>query len=316
MAELDYYKVLGVSREATDDEIRKAYKKLAREFHPDVKPDDAAADTRFKQVQEAYAVLGDAEKREQYDRYGAAFQGGAPFPGGSPFGRGPGGGGQPFDLDDLFGGQVDLGSLFGGRGQPGGGFGGFGGGGRAAQPAKGQDSRIDIEIPFTVAAQGGAHELGLQRNGKLERLVVKIQAGVDNGTVIRLAGKGQPGGPGTPAGDLLVQIKVGPHPWFRREGCNLLLDVPISPEEAVLGAKVDVPTLSDGNVIMTIPPGTSSGTRLRLRGKGVVQKKTGICGDQLVIVKVVVPREPSDEVHRLYEQIAEKTSDSPRDGMW
>jgi DnaJ-class molecular chaperone len=313
MAELDYYKVLGVSREATDDEVRKAYKKLAREFHPDVKPGDDAADTKFKQVQEAYAVLGDAEKREQYDRYGAAFQGGGPFPGGSPLGRGPGGGGQPFDLGDLFGGQLDLGNLFGGRGQPGG---GFGGGGRAAQPVKGQDSRIDIEIPFTVAAQGGAHELSLQRNGKLNRLEVKIPAGVDNGNVIRLSGQGQPGGPGMPAGDLLVQIKVGPHPWFRREGSNLLLDVPISPEEAVLGVKVDVPTLSDGNVIMTIPPGTSSGTRLRLRGKGVVHQKTREPGDQLVIVKIVVPREPSDEVRKLYEQIAEKSSESPRDGLW
>ncbi len=313
MAELDYYKVLGVSREATDDEVRKAYKKLAREFHPDVKPGDDAADTKFKQVQEAYAVLGDAEKREQYDRYGAAFQGGRPFPGGSPFGRGPGGGGQPFDLGDLFGGQLDLGNLFGGRGQPGG---GFGGGGRAAQPVKGQDSRTDIEIPFTVAAQGGAHEIGLQRNGKLNRLEVKIPAGVDNGSVIRLSGQGQPGGPGMPAGDLLVQIKVGPHPWFHREGSNLLLDVPISPEDAVLGAKVDVPTLSDGNVIMTIPPGTSSGTRLRLRGKGVVHQKTREPGDQLVIVKIVVPREPSVEVRKLYEQIAEESSESPRDGLW
>ena len=311
MADLDYYKVLGVSREAKDNEIRKAYKKLARENHPDARPDDPQAREKFVQVQEAYAVLSNSEKRDQYDRFGSAFEAG-----GRPRTWAAGTGGvPPFDFSNIFGGKFDLGDLFSGRGQAGG-FGGAGPRGPAVQPAKGQDVRLEAEIPFTVAAEGGTHDLLLQRNGKSERLSVKIPAGVDSGSVIRLTGQGEPAQPGIPAGDLLVQIKVSPHPWFRRTGCDVLIDVPISPAEAVLGAKVDVPTITDDTVVVTVPPGTSSGTKLRLREKGIVQQKTKQRGDQFVMIKIVVPLQQDDETHRLYEEIAAKTTGSPRDGLW
>lgn len=311
MANPDYYQVLGVQRNATDEEIRKAYRKLARENHPDVRPNDKQAAEKFKQVQEAYDVLGDREKREQYDRFGTTFRGGEPVGGGRTYRWTSGAGGPEIDVGELFGGQIDLGDLLGGRG-----FGGFGGGRAAAPPTKGQDLRIEAEIPFTVAARGGTHELHLTPGGKPEHLSVKVPAGVNTGSVIRLAGQGHSSAAGGPAGDLLVKIKVAPHPWFRREGSDLLLDVPITPAEAVLGTKVDVPTLDEGNVLVTIPSGTSSGTKLRLRGKGAVNQKNQQRGDQLVVVKIVVPRKPDEETRGLYEKIAAKTTESPRDNLW
>lgn len=325
MAANDYYKTLGVSREASADEIRKAYKKLARKYHPDVKPDDKDAADKFKKVQEAFEVLGDAEKREQYDRYGAAFQGGAggagrgPFTGNwSPQGGGPGGSGQ-VDLESIFGGQIDLGDLFGGA------FGGGGGGGkkaggrgrrRQAEPMKGEDVHSEIEVPFQVAALGGSHGIQLSKSTGTERLTVKIPAGVENGSVIRLAGQGNPGVNGGPAGDLMLTIKIAPHPWFQREGKDLLVDVPITPAEAALGAKVEAPTLSEGAVTVTIPPGTSSGRKLRLRGKGIRDPKSGTSGDEYVVVKVVVPKELDAETRKLYEQLAERPHESPREDLW
>lgn len=311
MADNDFYKTLGVSREATTDEIRKAYKKLARENHPDSKPGDQQAAQRFKEIQEAYAVLGDAEKREQYDRYGAAFRDG---------GRGPfqqtwtGGAGGPVDFSDLFGGGIDLGDLFGGAA----GGGGFRGAGRQPQPRpqKGEDVRLDIEVPFQIAAEGGSHGVSLRRGDKTERITVKIPPGVDTGSVIRLGGQGHPGVHGGPAGDLKLTVKASPHPYFKRDGANLLLEVPITPTEAALGAKVDVPTLTEGNVTLTIPPGTSSGAKLRLRGKGVIDQKTKQRGDQLVVAKVVVPTELSERAEQLFRDLAEAAPQSPRDGLW
>ncbi|QDT35713.1 DnaJ C-terminal domain-containing protein [Stratiformator vulcanicus] len=310
MAE-DYYKTLGVSREASADEIRKAYRKLARENHPDVKPDDKAAAKRFKEIQEAYSVLGSAEKRTQYDRYGHAFQG-APGGGGGQY-RHPGGGGQP-DLNDIFGEGFDLGDLFGGA---------FGGGAssargpRAARPrqARGADARAEITVPFTVAAEGGKHDLRIDRDGKPESISIKVPAGIKEGGTIRLAGQGQPGYSGGPAGDLLITIHIAAHPHFRREGSNLLVDVPVTPSEAVLGAKVEVPTLSEGTLMLTIPPGTSSGKKLRLRGKGVIDPKTKNRGDQFVVVKIVVPEDPTDDHRKLYEELKGLETD-PRENLW
>jgi len=312
MSDPNYYKTLGVSREASDDEIRKAYKKLAREYHPDVKPGDKAAAEKFKQIQEAYAVLGDSEKREQYDRYGAAFQGGGR---GRSWAAGPGGVG-PIDLSDLFGGQFDLGDLFGGAsGKQG--PGGFGGAGpQTASPQKGQDTQLEITVPFHVAAEGGNHNLQFQRDSKTERLNVKIPPGTGHGSVIRLAGQGHPGMMGGPSGDLLLRVYAAPHPYFRREGNNLLLDVPITPSEAVLGAKVEVPTLSEGNVTVTIPPGTASGAKLRLREKGVPDRKTKQRGDQFVVIKIVVPKDPDEQTRKLYEQLSESSTPSPRSELW
>lgn len=318
MADSDYYQILGVSKSAAADEIRKAYKKIVRENHPDAKPGDKAAAERFKQATEAYEILSDEEKRAQYDRFGSAYfkgAGAAAGGGAGPRGRtqtyqwSGGQGGAPFDINDLFGGEVDLGDLFGGGG-------GFRGGAQARGPAKGSDLRTEATVAFQTAASGGQHELQLNRDGTVERLTVKIPAGVDDGAVIRLAGQGQPGSHGGPAGDLLLTIHVAPHPYFRRDGNNLLLDVPITPSEAALGAKVEVPTLAEGHVVVTIPAGTSSGTKLRLRGKGIVDQKTKAPGDQFVQVKIVVPHHIDSESRSLYEQIAARDTSSPRAGLW
>lgn len=312
MAAGDYYATLGVSKSASQDEIRKAYKKLAREYHPDVKPDDKAAAQKFKEIQEAYSVLGDEKKRQQFDQYGRVFgSGGGPggFPGGgNPFGGG--GAGGAFDLEDLFGG------LFGGGG---GGANPFGGGGarqRRPQVQNGQDIRAEITVPFHVAVKGGEHEITVTRGNSRERLSVKVPPGVNDGQSVRLSGQGHPGQHGGKPGNLMVAIKVASHPWFKREGNNLVVEVPISPSEAALGAKVEVPTLDEGTLVMTIPPGTSSGARLRLRGKGIVDAKTKKQGDELVVVKVVLPAEVSEEQQALYQQLAEIDSRSPRDGLW
>ena len=311
MANSDLYQVLGVSRSASADEIRKAYKKLARENHPDVKKDDPAAAERFKAVQEAYDVLGDTEKRQQYDRFGTTFPKGGPQPG--P-GGGPGGGrtytwssggGGGFDFGDLFGGGVDLEEILGGgrrsRGGP--------------RPARGSDIEAAVKVSFETAVQGGNVDIQVEHGHQQDHLTVKIPAGVDTGSVIRLAGQGQPGRFSGPPGDLLLKIEVQPHRYFRREGSNLLIDVPITPSEAVLGSKVEVPTLSEGLVVVTIPPGTSSGAKLRLRGKGAVDPQTKQPGDQYVVVKIVVPREATEAIQQLYEQLRPLEA-PPRTGLW
>jgi DnaJ-class molecular chaperone len=315
---LDYYKVLGVSRSASEDDIRKAYKRIARENHPDVKPDDPAAAERFKQASEAYEVLSDADKRKQYDQFGAAWKHagarGGPFPGGgAPFG----GGGRPVDIDieDLFGGGgqggIDLGDLLGGM------FGGRGGprAGRGAA-SRGQDLRTEITIPFTLAASGGEYDVHLQRNGAAETLTVKVPAGIRDGGTVRLAGQGQAGSGGAPAGDLLIGVRLAPHPYFRREGNNVLLDVPLTIAEAALGARVDVPTLTEGTVTLTIPPGTSSGAKLRLKGKGFPDPRTHERGDQFAVVKIVVPRDPAPRARELLEELAKVDATHPRQGLW
>jgi DnaJ-class molecular chaperone len=322
----DYYQILGVSREATADEIRKAHRRLSRESHPDKHPGDKQAAERFKKVQEAYEVLKDPEKREQYDRYGSAFKGAGGW-GQGPFrwntrsgsagtGGAGGAGGAAFDIDlnDILGGMFG-GAFGGGRSGPTGGFGdSFRGARQAAR--KGEDVTLAIDVPFQVAAEGGAHVLQLDRQGQAERLNVKVPPGVSDGSVIRLAGQGQPAPAGGTPGDLLLTVRVAPHPWFRREGRNLLVDVPITPSEAVLGARVEAPTLSEGKVTVTVPPGTSSGRKLRLRGKGIVDPKTRQRGDQFVVVKIVVPDSPDERTRELYRQIAEAVPANPRAGMW
>ena len=167
-----------------------------------------------------------------------------------------------------------------------------------------------------MAAEGGDHELTLQREGKPERLSIKIPPGVDDGGVIRLAGQGQPGANGGSAGDLLITVHIAPHPWFRREGADLLLDLPLTITEAALGAKIDVPTLSEGTVTLTIPAGTSSGAKLRLRGKGVVDRRTKERGHLYVIAKIVVPQNLSADAQELLRKLAEEAPQSPRAGLW
>ena len=311
MAYLDYYKVLGVSKSASADELRKAYRKLARENHPDAKPNDTAAAERFKQVQEAYDVLNDDTKRKQYDRFGSAYtqQAGRPGGGQNPFPGGGGFGAGPIDLGDLFGQGVDFSEFFGGVAP---------GGAKAKSkraPARGEDVRATVSISFETAVSGGAVDVRIDRGGKVETLTVKVPVGVNSGQIVRLAGQGSPAARGGTAGDLLLTIDIEPHTYFRREGSNLLVDVPVTPSEAVLGAKVEVPTLTEGLMVVTIPPGTSSGAKLRLRGKGIVDSQTHQTGDQFVVVKIVVSKEISEADKSLYKQLAEHET-PPRTGLW
>jgi curved DNA-binding protein len=311
----DYYQALGVPRSATAEQIRKAYKKIARENHPDVKPGDNAASEKFKQAAEAWDVLGDAEKRKQYDQYGEAFKhmkDGGPQGGPNPFTGGGFQGSGPIDLGDIFGGQVDLGDLFGGA------FGGGGGkSGRArTRSRRGSDIQSEITVPFQLAATGGSYDISLQRDGNVDNLAIKVPAGVHAGQVIRLAGQGEPGTGGGSAGDLLITIHVAPHPYFKREGSDLLIDVPVSINEATLGAKVDVPTLEDGLVSLTIPPGASSGAKLRLRGKGIIDPKTKSRGDQYVVIKIVVPKNVNDRAKELLQELDREAPVQPRTGLW
>jgi curved DNA-binding protein len=302
MAKRDFYEVLGVPRTATQEEIRKAYKKLARKYHPDVKPDDPDAQTKFAEITEANEVLSDEEKRRKYDQFGHGFAGGG---GGSPFEGFSGGAG--FDLNDI------LGGMFGG-----GGFQRGAGSGRRSgpRPQKGQDVQTEITVPFQVAVEGGFHEISIQSGSKTERLNVRIPSGIEDGKTIRLAGQGNPGSGGAPAGDLMVTVHVAAHPWFRREGRNLMIDLPLTPAEAALGARVDVPTLTEGSVVLSVPAGSSSGSKLRLRGKGVPDQKSGERGDQLVVLKIVMPKQLSDEAKDLMERFAAAAPLSPRDALW
>lgn len=307
----DYYETLGVSRSASADEIKKAYRKLSRQYHPDVKPGDKAAEAKFKEVQTAYAVVGDPDKRKKYDQFGHAFEGaGGAGPGGFQWG-GPGGG--PVDFEQIFGGGgIDLGDLFGGA---------FGGGGRGrgrrqTRAQRGQDIEKHVVIPFALAAEGGQHDITVFAGESTETLTVRIPAGIESGQTIRLAGQGQPGLGGGPNGDLRLTLTVAPHRYFRREGSHIFVDVPVTIAEAILGAKVDVPTLSEGLVSLSIPAGTSSGAKLRLRGKGVPDPKTQVRGDQFAVVKIVVPKGVDDASRELIDQFAQRNPQQPRDGHW
>ena len=326
MAE-DYYKTLGLRRDASQDEIRKAYRKLARKYHPDMNPDDKAAKTKFQEVQKAFDVLDDAEKREMYDRYGSSFEtfSGGPQGGGN-WGRQPGGGGFTFD-------DIDLSQILGGRfgAGPGGGgagggfadlFGQFGGVGsaggrkRARPPSRGADARHELTIPFQMAVTGGEVEIVLKRqSGKSETISVKIPPGIEEGMKIRLRGQGEPAPQGGTPGDLLLAVHVTEHPVFQRRGNQLHVRLPVTLGEAALGAKVDVPT-PKGTVSLKVPPGTSGGTKLRIKAHGVAPAK-GPAGDLLAEVQIVLPETLDDESQDMIRKIAEKHALNPRaDVKW
>ncbi|MDW8365531.1 MAG: J domain-containing protein [Abditibacteriales bacterium] len=300
----DSNEILGVSRNATDKEIKQAYRKLARQYHPDVNPHNKAAEERFKEISEAYAVLGDPEKRKKYDQFGAnweQFERAGVNP--EDFGWAPGNvrveyrtSGDFSDLRDLFGDMGGFGgdlfeTLFGGRkGRR---------GGRATEFAmRGND--VEAELPLTLEEAHHGVTRSLSVGGKT--LEVKVPAGVRDGSVIRLAGQGQPGVGGGQAGDLLLRVKLLPHPRFTVAGDDVEMELPIAPWEAVLGAKVTVPTL-DGNVEMTIPAGAQGGQRLRLREKGL-NRRGGGRGDLYVKLRIVVPKNPTAEERRLFEELA------------
>ncbi|HEX8127168.1 MAG TPA: J domain-containing protein [Allosphingosinicella sp.] len=318
----DLYSQLGVKRDSDEAEIKKAYRKLAKELHPDKNKGNPGASERFSKVTRAYDILTDKDKRARYDRGELDEDGnprvpfgfgggpaGRPGPGGGGgFGRSPGpdfGGGEEIDLSDLFDGLFS-----GGAGQkrsaPGG-FGGFGGFGTrrpAPTPQKGADNAYRLPISFEDAAALNEQRVTLA-GGKT--VSIKLPPGVEEGTRIRLAGQGQPGPGGN--GDAIVTISIKPHRFFTRDGDNIRLDLPISLDEAVLGAKVKVPTV-DGPVILSVPAGTSSGKVLRLKGKGFTAKG-GQRGDQLVTLLVDIPADDS-ELRRFVEGWTGKGGGNPR----
>ncbi len=313
MAE-DYYKSLGVGSDASADDIQKAYRRLARKYHPDVNPDDATAKKKFQEIQKAYEVLNDAEKREMYDRYGSDFE--AMGAGGGP--RGPGGPGGPGGGEAFH--QVDFEQLFGGGGATGGNpfadiFGQFGGGGPGqrrpqARPRRGSDVQHSLTVPFQTAIQGGEARLAVKRpTGKTETITVKIPAGIESGKSIRLRGQGNASPTGGPAGDLLIKINVTPHAHYQRRGDNLEIQLPVTLGEAAFGAKIDVPT-PQGEITLTVPPATSSGKRLRIKGHGV-KTKTG-SGDLYVEIHIVLPTEIDDATRDLIKQIDAAQPMTPR----
>jgi molecular chaperone DnaJ len=404
----DYYEILGVKKSASAEEIRKAFRKLARKYHPDVNPGDKSAEEKFKTLSEANDVLSDPKKRKIYDQLGfysdnidpatadayaragggpgeGGFPGGAGFPGGS---AGQGGGqGVPFDFSGF-----DFSDLMdnAGRERRTGGSGGFRdifsgifGGGRGATttevgPEAGSDLEYQVNVPFWTAIRGGVMKLSIARqdvcsnchgqgyieapgkcpecNGtgqitqtggrmkfnvqcprchgtgknisscpvchgggtvsRAEPMEVRIKAGTRDGQRIRLAGKGNAGAHGGPAGDLYVIIRIEPHPVFRRDGDDIYLTVPVSATEASLGAKIEVPTI-DGRALLKIPPGTQPGQKLRLREKGVPSAtKEGVRGDEIVEITVSVPMPRDERTKELLKELAKLNPEDPREELW
>ncbi len=314
----DYYEILGVDRGASAEAIRKAFRDLARRYHPDVSKEPDAAE-RFKEINEAYEVLKDEEKRKRYDDLGNAYHEGQEF---SPP---PGYEGMHFDFGDGRGTAGNFSDFFSaifgdvGGMRGGGGFGDrFGGGGGPrmrgrGQPSaqRGEDAEAELTLTLPELAEGGKKAITLRSaDGDTRDYQVAIPPGTTQGTRIRLAGQGHPGFGGGPDGDLFLRVRVEPDRRFELEGTDLRTHLPVAPWEAVLGATIDVPTLT-GAVSLRLSPGTQSGQILRVRGHGLPRDKHQK-GDLLVHVKVVVPTEPSDDEKRLFEELAEKARFKPR----
>lgn len=314
---LDPYKVLGLDKGASAEAIRKAYKKLVKTAHPDLNPDDPTAEGRFKEIAQAYDILGDPDKRARFDR-GEIDASGQETPqrqyyrdfaeaGANPYGAGRGFTGQGFDTDE------DLASFFSDYLRRGG-MGAGGARGRAQGfehgiDLPGQDVQYRLEVPFLDAALGGTSRITLPDGQRLE---VKIPKGARDGQTIRLRGKGGPGYGKGPAGDAYITLSVADHPLYARDGNDIRVTLPISIDEAVLGGAVEVPTIH-GPVRMTIPAGASSGRTLRLRGKGV--ESGGTTGDQFVELKIVLPEKADPDLERAIRDWRATHSYDPRRGM-
>ncbi len=328
MPDRDYYEVLGVQKNATPEQIKKAYRGLARKHHPDVNPGDKKAEGLFKEAQKAYDILSDVEKRKTYDQFGmAAFEGvgAGPRSNASEWSARQGGGGasgfENIDLSAFFNqGNANHPGDFGETGHNASIFEELigrvrGDRGRKRAPRAAKATEAKLNIPFLTAVRGGETSIDVQReNGTRETLVARIPPGVETGSKLRLRGQGEYSPEGV-RGDLTILLTVDPHPYFTREGRNLSVDVPVTVGEAVLGAKIDVPTL-DGQKTMPIPAGASSGQKLRLRGQGVPAYKDTLAGDLFVVVKVVVPKSVDEESRKLIEQFAERNPAQPRAGLW
>ena len=314
----DYYTILGVAKTASQDEIQRAYRKLARHYHPDVNKDPGAEDT-FKDVGEAYEVLKDPEKRAKYDRYGSAWKaaqqsGGTPPPGyedvwfdlrGTPDDAFAGFSGFSSFFDQLFGGGARRGSFWG---QPGTGY----QSGARSWTMAGADQEARLALTLEEAARGGPREISLTdpETGQTKTYTVNIPKGIRPGQRIRLAGLGGPGIGGGPAGHLYLQVEILPHAAFRLEGRDLYTTLDVTPWEAALGANATISTL-EGNVRVKIPAGSSSGRRIRLRGKGFPDPKGG-AGDLYAELQIVLPKSLTDEERRLFEELARCSTFHPR----
>jgi len=380
----DYYEVLGVSKGAKDDEVRKAYRKLARKYHPDLNPGDKAAEEKFKQVQEAYDVLSDSKKRQVYDQYGF-YSDNIPPGGGGPGQEGP----QPgmdfggFDFSEFMNQQQRRGTD---TGAGGGGFrdifSQFFGGGRgreqAVTPERGSDLEYGLNIGFWESIRGTQIRLNISRQeicdtcggtgtaggttqvcpecdgkgqvtqmagamkftltcprcdgkGRLknvcptchgdgrishsETVDVRIPQGVPSGARLRVAGKGNAGLLGAPPGDLYITVRVEPHPLFRREGDDILIQLPITVTEAGLGAKIEVPTI-DGRALLKVPQGTQNGQKFRLREKGVTNTRKGTRGDQIVEVEIQAPKVHDERTKEILRELAHLNTEDPRQELW
>ena len=297
MANTDYYKALGVDKNSSPEEIKKAFRKLAVKYHPDRNPNDKTAEDKFKEINEAYAVLSDPKKKEEYDTFGSSgfhkqysqediFRG--------------------FDFSNVYkdmgagGGEDIFSRLFGGSFGRGGGRGGFRGG-----PQRGGDLEMEVEIGFRDAAQGAEKQVAFRRNGQREELKIKIPAGVDNGSKIRLTGKGGQGEGGGPDGDLFLSIRVLPDQVFSRDGGDLFVDRSIPFSSACLGTSLDVPTLEDEKRIK-VPAGIQPGTKIRLKGCGIKPLGSNSKGDLYVKISVHVPETLNAEQKKLVEELAKK----------
>lgn len=296
----DLYDILGVPRNASEADIKKAYRKLARQHHPDRNPGDKQAEARFKEIQGAYDVLGDKQKRANYDRFGAAEPGG--FGGGSPFGGAGGprfsGNINPEDLNDILR-QFGMGGGGGGNIDPEELFGGMGRGRTRRTPRPPAEVETEATIPFETAARGGT--IGLRIDDR--ELDVKVPPGVEDGQKLRVAGQGPNGA------DLYVRLHIAPHLYYRREGKNIILEAPISAAEAMLGTKIDVPTLDGERLTVKAPAGASSGSRLRVRGRGAAG------GDLFIELKIVAPAAAEGRERELIEEFTRLHPMNPRAGL-
>ncbi len=291
------YEVLGVGRKASDDEIKKSYRKLARDFHPDRNLGDKQAESKFKEVQDAFEILHDKEKRSKYDQFGfvdptAGFGGGSQGPRGGGFHWANDSARSSINMEDLAGmfggGQFDMGSMFGKKNK-----------GRKKTINQPQDNNAEVEVPLEKIALGG--KIFLTVNGS--NLEVNIPAGIKDGNKIRLAGQGQTGG------DLYLTIKSAKHPYFIRENDCLVIEIPISISEAILGAKIDVPVLDGSKLTVKIPAGTASGARLRLKGKGIAD------GDMFIQLKIVLPTVIDERSKEIIEEFAKLNPLDPRKNL-
>jgi curved DNA-binding protein len=336
----DYYEILGVSREASDKEIHRAFRKLARKYHPDVNPSDPKAEEKFKEINEAYEALRDPEKRKRYDALGAYWKTGQDF---TPP---PGWEGIQFDFGDMGRAQE---AFSGGFGEDAGGFsdffnalfGGMRGFRTATGPQtfsmRGHDMEAEMTIALEEAFHGAKKNISLQRQevcstcngsgmsamrpcplcrgtgvtGAVQSYEVRIPPGIKDGGRIRLAGQGGAGSGGGPAGDLFIRVHIAPHPIFKLNGHDISLTLHLTPWEAALGTKVEVPTLEGSTVTLAIPPGTQSGQKLRMRGMGLPKRK-GENGDQYVEIRIMVPRELTQRERELFMELSRVSRFSPR----